>query len=230
MPAASAVSIVSSARGGTISGYESRSSPYPSAKVFLSRFGTVSDRSYPEAIARLSQLSFSSWAISAHRRMVSAIRSPALPQTNSLPGLTLNEPSCGASRKLRSEPRRGISRATAASPALTDPAHIKRESVPVARFQKEVARTVRPHRKPMGSNCRITPKSRDYAAEPPSHWTSTSPCNPALRASNVAGDEIRLLSLFGGQVYRMSDPTIQTSDLHVSIALTIVKRCFTAAA
>ena len=41
----------------------------------------------------------------------------------------------------------------------------------------------------MGSNCRTTPKSRDYAAEPPSHWTSHSHGNPALRASNVAGDE-----------------------------------------
>ena len=46
-----------------ISGYESRSSPYPSAKVFLSRFGTVSDRPYPEAVTRLSQLSFSPWAV-----------------------------------------------------------------------------------------------------------------------------------------------------------------------
>lgn len=27
----------------------------------------------------------------------------------------------------------------------------------------------------------------------------------------MAGDELRLLSLFGGQVYRMSDPKIQTS-------------------
>lgn len=122
MPAASTIGIVSSAKGGTISGYESRSSPYPSAKVFLSRFGTVSDRSYPEAVSRLSQLSFSSWAICAHRRMVSAIRSPALPQTNSLPGLTLNEPSCSAGRKLRSGPRRWISRAMTASLALTDPA------------------------------------------------------------------------------------------------------------
>ena len=43
-----------------VSGYESRSSPYPPAKVFLAQFGTVSDWSYPEALARLSQLSFSS--------------------------------------------------------------------------------------------------------------------------------------------------------------------------
>jgi len=26
----------------------------------------------------------------------------------------------------------------------------------------------------------------------------------------MAGDELRLLSLIGGQVYRLSDPTIQT--------------------
>ncbi len=62
----------------------------------------------------------------------------------------------------------------------------------------------------MGSNGRITPMNRVYSAEPPSHWTSQSPGNPALRASNMAGDELRLLSLFGGQVYRLSDPTIQT--------------------
>ena len=33
-----------------VSGYESRSSPYPSAKVFLARFGTVSDWIHPEAV------------------------------------------------------------------------------------------------------------------------------------------------------------------------------------
>jgi len=75
---------------------------------------------------------------------------------------------------------------------------------------KEVARADCPHRKPMGSNDRITPKNRVYSVEPPSHWTSHSHGNPALRASNVAGDEVRPLSLFGGQVYRVSDPTIQT--------------------
>jgi hypothetical protein len=47
----------------------------------------------------------------------------------------------------------------------------------------------------MGSNGRITPKAWDYSAEPPSHWTSHSHGNPALRASNMAGDELRLLSL-----------------------------------
>jgi hypothetical protein len=35
---------------GMISGYESRRSPYPPAKVFLSRFGTVSDWTHPEAV------------------------------------------------------------------------------------------------------------------------------------------------------------------------------------
>jgi hypothetical protein len=45
----------------------------------------------------------------------------------------------------------------------------------------------------------------------------------------VAGDELRLLSLFGGQVYRMSDPTIQTSSPACQHAMTIVKQRFTAA-
>lgn len=49
----------------------------------------------------------------------------------------------------------------------------------------------------------------------------------ALRASNMAGDELRLLSLFGGQVYRLSDPTIQTPGHAFHVILTIVKHCFT---
>lgn len=75
---------------------------------------------------------------------------------------------------------------------------------------KEVARANRPHRKPMGSNDRIIPMNRVYSVEPPSHWTSHSHGNPALRASNVAADEVRPLSRFGGPVYRVFDPTIQT--------------------
>ena len=62
----------------------------------------------------------------------------------------------------------------------------------------------------MGSNGWITPKAWDYSAEPPSHWTSQSPGIQRYEHSNMAGDEVRLLSLIGGQVYRLSDPTIQT--------------------
>lgn len=53
-------------------------------------------------------------------------------------------------------------------------------------------------------------KHGDYSAEPPSHWTSQSPGIQRYEHSNMAGDEVRLLSLFGRQVYRLSDPTIQT--------------------
>ena len=49
----------------------------------------------------------------------------------------------------------------------------------------------------MRSNGKITPKIRDYFAEPLSHWTSHSHGNPALRASNVTGDELRPLSSDG---------------------------------
>ena len=51
---------------------------------------------------------------------------------------------------------------------------------------------------------------RVYSAEPPSHWTSQSPGIQRYEHSNMAGDELRLLSLIGSQVYRLSDPTIQT--------------------
>ncbi len=86
----------------------------------------------------------------------------------------------------------------------------RRPAIPSISGHFEPSTAARPHKEPMGSNDRITPKNRDYSVEPPSHWTSHSHGNPALRASNVAADEVRPLSRFGGPVYRVLDPTIQT--------------------
>ena len=62
----------------------------------------------------------------------------------------------------------------------------------------------------------LLPETGDYSAEPPSHWTSPSRGNPALRGSDLTGDELRPLSLVGGQVYRVSDPRTMMSPWRTS--------------
>ena len=134
------------------------------------------------------------------------------------------------------EPRRGIIRRVAASPTLTDPARAETRECPGRPFSicKERGERFRRGLAPrqcaarpgasesplmcMGSNGRITPKAWDYSAEPPSHWTSQSPGIQRYEHSNMAGDELRLLSLIGSQVYRLSDPRFrrQATRLHDS--------------
>lgn len=113
------------------------------------------------------------------------------------------------------EPRRGISPdAVGTSPTLADPARALARACPgrpvSVKERSEfcshslVSWTCHGQTKCkllahyfMRSNGKITPKIRDYFAEPPSHWTSHSHGNPALRASNVTGDELRPLSSDG---------------------------------
>ena len=126
------------------------------------------------------------------------------------------------------EPRRGISRRAAASPTLTDPAHACARVCPGrpvflckergGRFRRGLPpwrATARPGAKRLahdvyGIERQDYSVKRVYSAEPPSHWTSQSPGIQRYEHSNMAGDELRLLSLIGSQVYRLSDPTIQT--------------------
>ena len=148
---------------------------------------------------------------------------------NKLPARANVERAAAAlARVSRSEPRRGISRRWRHHPLWLIRLAQKHESVPVAQFSyakneadafDQACLRGEPRRGQvrsdspimcMGSNGWITPKAWDYSAEPPSHWTSQSPGIQRYEHSNMAGDELRLLSLIGSQVYRLSDPTIQT--------------------
>ena len=57
--------------------------PYPSAKVFLTRFGTVSVYAYRQGLSPLSWLSYSPSAFSAERRALSYARLRAFPHASS---------------------------------------------------------------------------------------------------------------------------------------------------
>lgn len=93
-----------------ISGYESRSSPYPSAKVFLSQFGTSPIDLTQKRFLAYRSLAFHHPSFETECRRLSLRRSPASPQTSSLPGLALNGPLLHRSASDGPEPRRGISR------------------------------------------------------------------------------------------------------------------------
>lgn len=107
----------------TISGYESRRSPYPQRRSFYRGLAPSPIKFTQKRLSRLSQLSFSPSTTCVERRGLSSPRSSASLPTSSLPGLALNEPSSSNSLEGWPEPRRGISRRAAASPTLTDPAH-----------------------------------------------------------------------------------------------------------
>ena len=135
-------------RHGMVSGYESRSSPYPPAKVFLAQFGTVSDWSYPEALSRLYAVELLAvWFYRLIAERLSRVRLPASPQTNSLPGLALSEPDGTCTRIAASgfgpNPAGGLVRQGRHHPlGLTR--LTKRESFPVAQFLYERTRRTLP--------------------------------------------------------------------------------------
>lgn len=192
----------------TISGYESRSSPYPQRRSFYRGLAPSPIKLTQKRSSRLSQLSFSPSEICSECRGLSSPRSPASLPANSLPGLALSEPRWdgqAAHRPVWPEPRRRISRRAAASPALTDPARACARVCPGRPFSicKErgersdeplpggrTAARPRASKSPMmcmGSNGWITPKSlgllsrASLALDEPVSW------HPALRALEHGG-------------------------------------------
>jgi hypothetical protein len=119
----------------TISGYESRRSPYPQRRSFYRSLAPSPIKLTQKRLSRLSQLSFSPSTPFVERRSLSSLRSSASLPTGSLPGLALNGPSSTRLLEAWPGPRRGISSNIGASPTWTDPARAWREYVPVAHFQ-----------------------------------------------------------------------------------------------